>query len=587
MKFVRIIILVVLFFLSNTAISQKWPSSPPNQDIQDPTSGSSYDNTVETIRAGVESAYRIKQRQVVRVEKVAQLKESEKNKTSNNKSILTSDGLYDYEINVPVVFNIIHDGAPLNSQYNPSDADVLVLLDMLNAQYSNSNEYQENTGFNFVLGANGDAATAIRRFDRLDPVNNSIVYGDPNTPYDDWPVSIDCAADGYDEQPGGYYNYLAPPNLDGFDGDWWTQRSEYWALRYVTRVAYSTTDHLNIYLIKMGQLDPLGVAPSFPEMNTTPGSSLNGTYGNFPVVPKKRNTGIFINTGTCNDAGQNWLPALGDYSPTNTTNLSDLDGLAVGNEYYKISNLISREVGHYLGLRNTFTKPNVGLLEDALTVLFGKAPAQLEEPCCTNESEQWYYSIVLDEIGKSRCDMSGDFCCDTKWHSAYNPPFNLSTSNTWDHASTDTSLYVYNVDQDAANISKQLLQNEANNRKNIMNYIHRNAIEGADCSNFYFTRDQAQRMHDMTNVYRQPTIVKGTLIDPTSLNLIYPSSELDPIYGCIDPIACNYAPGANTNNGTCFYDCCDVCVGDLDDNGFVNAQDLLLLLTLFGTSCPE
>jgi hypothetical protein len=586
MKFIKIIALSLLVFLSNTVISQKWPSSPPTQESQDPTSGSSYDNNAETIRAGIESSYRIKKRKALRVEKVAQLKEFEKNNAEDKKSTLTSNSLYNFEINIPVIFNIIHDGAPLNSQYNPSNEDVLVLLDMLNAQYSNSNAYQENTGFNFVLGANGDAATAIRRFDRLDPANNSIVYGDPSTPYDDWPTSINCTATGYDEQPGGYYNYLAPPNLDGFSEDWWTQRSEYWALRYITRVAYSTTDHLNIYLIKMGQLDPLGVAPSFPGMNTTPGSSLNGTYGSFPVIPKKKNTGIFINTGTCNAAGQNWLPALGDYSPTNTTNLSDLDGLTVGDAYYKISNLISREVGHYLGLLNTFTKPDAGLLEDVLTTLFSKPPAQLEEPCCTNENEQWYYSVILDEIEESRCDMSGDFCCDTKWHSAYNPPFNLSTNNTWDHASTDTSLYVYSVNQDVVNISRKLLQNEASNRKNIMNYIHRNAIEGADCSNFYFTRDQTQRMHDMTNVHRQSVLLKGSLIGPTPLNLIY-SFELDPIYGCMDQASCNYMEDANISNGTCFYDCCYDCLEDMNADGTVTSWDLLIFLGVFGTTCPE
>lgn len=85
--------------------------------------------------------------------------------------------------------------------------------------------------------------------------------------------------------------------------------------------------------------------------------------------------------------------------------------------------------------------------------------------------------------------------------------------------------------------------------------------------------------------------------------------------GCTDLLACNYDPAATIENGSCFYDCspcagdldldgqvtvndilvflanygCDVppCEGDINGDDNANVSDLLLLLTQYGEPCPE
>lgn len=580
---ITILLTTTLVLLTSVVFSQSWPSYPPNQLKQDSISGSNYEPSKESIRLAVESSFRIKGRRIFRAERVNQLIVDEQNKPNDQKIGLKADDLFDSEIDVPVIFNIIHDGEAYGSQYNPEDEDILVLLDMLNEQHTSS-----STGFNFILGADGNTETAIRRFDRYDPANSYIVYGDPNTPYDDWPVSISCDATDYAGQPGGYYNYLAPPNTDGFSEDWWIQRSEYWALRYITRVAYSTEDHLNIYIIKMGQLDPMGAAPSYAEFGSVPGSSLNGTYGDFPVVPEKRHTGVFINSGTCNASGDNWLPALGNYPATNGIDLSDLNTLNKGDVYKKISHVVNHEVGHYLGLWNTFTAPNKDVVEKALLDL---NMSNLEVACCEdNQDVLWYYSDILDKLEESDCEIHGDFCCDTRWSSSYSYPLNLSKDSTWDHCSTSFSDYQHDASSTLVQLGavNQLLKNEQFNRNNVMNYTHMNQNGTLSCGNYFFTSNQIERMHDMTNVYRQKLISMGSIVSKNVVLPSYSSSFLPivDIFGCTDPFALNYNPYADINDGSCYYECSD-CPSDLDGNGQVNTADLLFLLTVFGTNCFE
>ena len=579
MNFIKAISLTALILLVNTVFSQNWPSNPPNELKQDSISGSNYEPSVASIRLAIESSFRIKERRKIRIEKVNQLIIDEQNKTTNQKSSLKATDLFDSEINIPVVFNIIHDGAAYGSQYNPADEDILVLLEMLNAQHDSS-----STGFNFILGASGNLETAIRRFDRFDPANESIVYGDPSTPYDDWPVPILCNSSDYDDQPGGYYNYLAPPNVNGFSEDWWIQRSEYWALRYITRVAYSTEDHLNIYIVKMGQLDPIGAAPSFAEHGSIPGSSLNGTYGDFPIIPEKRHTGVFINSGTCNASGENWLPALGNHSLTSGIDLSSLAALDNDNVYKKISHSINHEVGHYLGLWNTFTKPDSTIIQKVLTDL-DLVTISLS---VNDEDKLWYYSEILDKVGESDCEFHGDFCCDTKWSSSYNYPLNLSKDSTWDHCSTNFETYQHDASLDLVQLGivEQLLKNEQVNRGNVMNYMYRSQGGTLGCNNSFFTNNQIERMHDMTKVYRQKLIVRGSIISGNSVTPFYNNQANSVTNGCTDDIACNYNEYATENDGSCYYDCCG-CLTDFNGDGVTTTMDLLIFLGLFGTACPE
>ena len=64
--------------------------------------------------------------------------------------------------------------------------------------------------------------------------------------------------------------------------------------------------------------------------------------------------------------------------------------------------------------------------------------------------------------------------------------------------------------------------------------------------------------------------------------------------GCIDPTACNYSNDASEDDGSCIYpeegDTCDsFCQQDLNSDGVITIQDLLLILSEFGciTSCEN
>lgn len=82
----------------------------------------------------------------------------------------------------------------------------------------------------------------------------------------------------------------------------------------------------------------------------------------------------------------------------------------------------------------------------------------------------------------------------------------------------------------------------------------------------------------------------------------------DDLEGCADLTACNYDPAAEADNGTCDYSCCpgpgccsdgmywdydlqvcqviETCEEDLDGDGVVGVNDLMQLLSSFGTDCP-
>ena len=81
----------------------------------------------------------------------------------------------------------------------------------------------------------------------------------------------------------------------------------------------------------------------------------------------------------------------------------------------------------------------------------------------------------------------------------------------------------------------------------------------------------------------------------------------DDLEGCLDAAACNFDPAAEAENGTCDYSCCpgpgccsdgmywdydlqvcqviETCEDDLDGDGVVGVNDLMQLLSSFGTDC--
>ena len=56
-------------------------------------------------------------------------------------------------------------------------------------------------------------------------------------------------------------------------------------------------------------------------------------------------------------------------------------------------------------------------------------------------------------------------------------------------------------------------------------------------------------------------------------------------FGCTYPDADNYDASANTDDGSCTFTTGNDCPEDLNQDGIVNAADLLQFLAAFGTSC--
>jgi glucose/arabinose dehydrogenase len=57
------------------------------------------------------------------------------------------------------------------------------------------------------------------------------------------------------------------------------------------------------------------------------------------------------------------------------------------------------------------------------------------------------------------------------------------------------------------------------------------------------------------------------------------------IGGCTYPIASNYNPVAQVDDGSCFFDLNCNCPADFDQNGEIGVSDLLLFIELYGSSC--
>lgn len=76
-------------------------------------------------------------------------------------------------------------------------------------------------------------------------------------------------------------------------------------------------------------------------------------------------------------------------------------------------------------------------------------------------------------------------------------------------------------------------------------------------------------------------ILVGAWADDAEMLLNY---TLVDIPGCTDPYSANYNACASVDDGSCAGDG-NACTADLDNNGSINVGDLLIFLTLYGTTC--
>jgi hypothetical protein len=487
-------------------------------------------------RYTAESAFRIKHRVVERKKEANALRLRERNMPPVNRTDYEAieNRSFDNSICIPVVFNIIHDSAAYNTPHNPSDEDILILLELLNEQFT---EYVSSdvtipstpeTGISFVLGIDGSPTTSIRRFDRYDPANEYIVNGDPDDDSDDWPDPIECGTYGYSS---------SSVNVENFQ----------------SRIAYDPENTLNIYLLPRG----IGLT-SFAY---SPWSD-NGDFG------------VWLSSGSCSSS-LGYIGPVGGYSQV--ANYAMLEEGMSSDYYAKFRKTISKSVGHYLGLLNTFTAPDPAIAEGV---------NWNSNTDCTAANNPWEAMVSLSYLdlfnpvqgpdgGWSQCEYHGDGCCDTPWSSSIYAPLNVSGDHC---AHNDASLLVSNNSNpsECAEFVEGLhLQNEAMNRLNIMNY------QWGFCERYFFTDDQIARMHDMTNVHRPGVIAAGSTL------CLSGDIDEESVFGCIDPIACNYNDGAEINDGTCYYDCCPECTYDWNGDGQISLSDLLQYLTVHGTDCSE
>lgn len=82
------------------------------------------------------------------------------------------------------------------------------------------------------------------------------------------------------------------------------------------------------------------------------------------------------------------------------------------------------------------------------------------------------------------------------------------------------------------------------------------------------------------------TDVDACNFDPTQL-CDDGSCEYVTCVGCTYPDATNYAATATVDNGSCTFDGAGTCYGDLDDNNEIGTSDLLAILGLFGSVCAD
>ncbi len=57
--------------------------------------------------------------------------------------------------------------------------------------------------------------------------------------------------------------------------------------------------------------------------------------------------------------------------------------------------------------------------------------------------------------------------------------------------------------------------------------------------------------------------------------------------GCMYPQAVNFNPEATVDDLSCSFLCTDNCPGDFDANGIIGVSDLLIFISIFGTTCPN
>lgn len=550
---ITILLTAALVLMTKVAFSQSIPENSDQKNLipigtfQNPDERDNAIIAVEgnldksTTRYTIESAVRIKHREVKRVEKAADLRIKERNLPPIERSDYNAieRSTFDNEICIPVVFNIIHDSAAYNTPFNPADEDIEVLFDLLNEQFS---EYVSNdpsipsspeTGITFVWGIDGSPGTSIRRFDRYDPANEYIVYGDPNDDSDDWPETVPCGSTGV----GSFSLYQGTEN-------------------YQSRIAYNPENTLNIYMVQM----PTGVSSyTFSPWNPSP----------------NKDFGVWLSTGGCL-SNLGYSGPIGGYSLS--ANYAMLDEGMNSSYYAKFRKTISASVGHYLGLLKTYQAPDPEIVSQ-----FNWNTGPGSE--CTVETNPWEAVISLGyfdlynpgtgpEGGYSQCEYHGDGCCDTPWSSSLYSP--LVVGGDLCAHNDPSALYSNNTDPTTCELAfmGMHLQYESVNRLNVMNY-------SGFCDRYFFTEDQIARMHDMTNVFRSGVISAGATL------CLSGDIEQDPIFGCIDPIACNYSETAEVNNGTCYYDCCPECIWDYNGNGVIELSDLLQFLTVNGTNCPE
>ena len=62
--------------------------------------------------------------------------------------------------------------------------------------------------------------------------------------------------------------------------------------------------------------------------------------------------------------------------------------------------------------------------------------------------------------------------------------------------------------------------------------------------------------------------------------------DVDDVAGCTYSGATNYASGATMDNGSCAFDLSSACPADVDEDGLIGVNDVLLVLSGFGQTCP-
>lgn len=153
--------------------------------------------------------------------------------------------------------------------------------------------------------------------------------------------------------------------------------------------------------------------------------------------------------------------------------------------------------------------------------------------------------------------------CDYSCYGCTNPEaFNFNPNATFDNGTCCTDHWAtFSVEQGQAGIWLYSEQYYMTGGDNLVN--NQFCVKNSCYSLQVYSFDSLASNQNYTVTLEDGTVWLSGVVDT---NYLYTSVSLNAIYGCADPLACNYTPGVTCNDGSCEYASCSGCMDPLASN---------------------